>query len=346
MGDTRLTLRVDFGASRSIGPGKIKLLEAVGTTGSISQAGRALGMSYRRAWLLIDDMNLKLSPSRGQCQARWAAQVQYAGRLSTGYLVDHPEVTMAQGPAGAELDAHLIAIALHDEYRNRAADPVTGFAPSGWRNLRTRDQRRTYVRADEEYRIEYRVAPDVVRVRLGPWPEPGPDGALPHDDRPASDVRPVRVQPTGAGSAIAVVFEAFGRRWSVEVADDGAVVRARSRAGTTELVRPPRFADHDATDGGSGPVSPLPGTVLAVHVAAGDLVVDGTAAGRRGGDEDGAQDRRERAGRGGGGARGGRPTRRRRRSARGDRRNEPIVRVTSARHHVSRHPPTVVDTTQ
>jgi len=55
--DTRLTLRIDFGARRSIGPGKIRLLEAVGDTGSISKAGRSLGMSYRRAWLLIDDMN-------------------------------------------------------------------------------------------------------------------------------------------------------------------------------------------------------------------------------------------------------------------------------------------------
>jgi molybdate transport system regulatory protein len=50
-------LRVDFGSSRSIGPGKVRLLEAIDRTGSISQAGRALGMSYRRAWLLIDDMN-------------------------------------------------------------------------------------------------------------------------------------------------------------------------------------------------------------------------------------------------------------------------------------------------
>ena len=57
MRDTRLTLRVDFGSSRSIGPGKIRLLEAVARTGSISHAGRELDMSYRRAWLLIDDMN-------------------------------------------------------------------------------------------------------------------------------------------------------------------------------------------------------------------------------------------------------------------------------------------------
>src|SRR5690242_2725763 len=57
MSETKLTLRVDFGPSGSIGPGKIRLLEAIQRTGSISQAGRALGMSYRRAWLLIDDMN-------------------------------------------------------------------------------------------------------------------------------------------------------------------------------------------------------------------------------------------------------------------------------------------------
>jgi molybdate transport system regulatory protein len=55
--NTRLTLRVDFGSKRSIGPGKIRLLEEICRRGSISQAGRTLGMSYRRAWLLIDDLN-------------------------------------------------------------------------------------------------------------------------------------------------------------------------------------------------------------------------------------------------------------------------------------------------
>jgi molybdate transport system regulatory protein len=54
---TRLTLRVDFKSSRSIGPGKIHLLEEIDRTGSISRAGRNLGMSYRRAWLLVDDLN-------------------------------------------------------------------------------------------------------------------------------------------------------------------------------------------------------------------------------------------------------------------------------------------------
>jgi molybdate transport system regulatory protein len=53
----RLTLRVDLGADRAIGPGKIRLLEAIRDAGSITKAGIALGMSYRRAWLLVDDMN-------------------------------------------------------------------------------------------------------------------------------------------------------------------------------------------------------------------------------------------------------------------------------------------------
>ena len=57
MDTLRLTLRVDLGNGRALGPGKIRLLEAIASTGSISQAGRQLGMSYRRAWLLVDDMN-------------------------------------------------------------------------------------------------------------------------------------------------------------------------------------------------------------------------------------------------------------------------------------------------
>ena len=41
----------------ALGPGKISLLEAIAATGSISAAGRSLGMSYRRAWVLVAEMN-------------------------------------------------------------------------------------------------------------------------------------------------------------------------------------------------------------------------------------------------------------------------------------------------
>lgn len=54
---TRLTLRLDFDTGSRLGPGKVALLEAIGRTGSIAAAGREFGMSYRRAWLLVDEVN-------------------------------------------------------------------------------------------------------------------------------------------------------------------------------------------------------------------------------------------------------------------------------------------------
>jgi molybdate transport system regulatory protein len=50
-------VRVLFGESVALGPGKADLLQAVVDTGSITRAARAMRMSYRRAWLLIDAMN-------------------------------------------------------------------------------------------------------------------------------------------------------------------------------------------------------------------------------------------------------------------------------------------------
>jgi len=52
-----LYLRVDFGEHGALGPGKTRLMELIAETGSISAAGRAMGMSYRRAWLLVDSLN-------------------------------------------------------------------------------------------------------------------------------------------------------------------------------------------------------------------------------------------------------------------------------------------------
>jgi molybdate transport system regulatory protein len=56
-GMAKLTIRVDLDPLGAVGPGKIRLLEAVAATGSISAAGRSMNMSYRRAWLLIDELN-------------------------------------------------------------------------------------------------------------------------------------------------------------------------------------------------------------------------------------------------------------------------------------------------
>jgi molybdate transport system regulatory protein len=54
---TRLTLRIDFANGSQIGHGKIRLLELIAQHGSISRAAKEMNMSYRRAWLLSDEIN-------------------------------------------------------------------------------------------------------------------------------------------------------------------------------------------------------------------------------------------------------------------------------------------------
>ncbi|HEY1131905.1 MAG TPA: ModE family transcriptional regulator [Roseateles sp.] len=56
----RLRMRVTVGEAIAVGPGKVALLEAVEAHRSISAAAKALGMSYRRAWLLVDELNRSL----------------------------------------------------------------------------------------------------------------------------------------------------------------------------------------------------------------------------------------------------------------------------------------------
>jgi molybdate transport system regulatory protein len=52
-----LSVRIDLGPELRIGPGKIELLEKIAAFGSISAAGRAMDMSYRRAWELVEELN-------------------------------------------------------------------------------------------------------------------------------------------------------------------------------------------------------------------------------------------------------------------------------------------------
>lgn len=52
-----LSVRIDFDSGSRLGPGKIQLLESIAACGSISAAGRAMDMSYKRAWDLVDEIN-------------------------------------------------------------------------------------------------------------------------------------------------------------------------------------------------------------------------------------------------------------------------------------------------
>src|SRR5215468_10340902 len=52
-----LFVRIDLASGDHIGPGKVDLLEQISEQGSIAAAGRAMGMSYRRAWELVEELN-------------------------------------------------------------------------------------------------------------------------------------------------------------------------------------------------------------------------------------------------------------------------------------------------
>ena len=116
----RLTLRIDFDAGRAVGPGKIKLMEMIDKYGSISEAGRQMGMSYRRAWLLIDSLNrcFRTPVVAGQ---RGGQQRGGASLTEFGHAVVHHyrAVENAAQKAGAE---HIRALSMAVADQTRAAD--------------------------------------------------------------------------------------------------------------------------------------------------------------------------------------------------------------------------------
>lgn len=111
VGALKLKLQLACGDSFALGPGKADLLDAIGRDGSISAAGRALGMSYRRAWLLVDEMNRCFATPlvetlRGGGRER-GARLTAAG---TAMLADY-----------RELEAVTATVADHPAYRRLAA---------------------------------------------------------------------------------------------------------------------------------------------------------------------------------------------------------------------------------
>ena len=251
-------------------------------TGAARQLGRALRAS-------------QLTGIRSNLDTLVAilAEADYlAAATPTAYLDEHPDVLAASGPTGDDRIALLLGAVFALEFEHRSADRVTRFAPSGWRNLRTQGQRQVWIDPGGEHlHVEYEMVAawqpgggelNSATVRLGPWPEPDPDtGALAADERPVLTVRLLD------RTSDRQVIEVDGRRQvvhaevvhhSLGLDDDGVgavTVHVRSTAGALTLTRTPRFVLHDAESATGGPISPLPGTVIAVHVEAGASVVDG-----------------------------------------------------------------------
>ncbi len=199
-----------------------------------------------------------------------------AARTPTSYLDEHPDVAAAPGPTGNDFDALLIAAVFAAERQRRMAAVHQRFAPSGFRNLRTQGQRAIWRSRADEHHVEHVVSSaQRAEVLLGAWPTAGDDGVLPADERKRISVWLLE------RSNDVEVLEVDGLRTRVEVSveagdePDTYHVVASSAAGTIEFEQCPRFVAHQQGGGGSGPICPLPGTVISVHVQEGDVVASG-----------------------------------------------------------------------
>jgi len=209
-----------------------------------------------------------------------------AGATPTAYLAEHPDVLTPAGMADADEVAHLVAAVLAAEQAHQATNPLA-FAPSGWRNMRTRGQRRVRLLERSgipvERQIEYTFRRDrtTLDVLVGPAPVADADGVLAPDERRPAVVRLLARRPDR------VVIELDGVRQAIDISITGdrntpatshtttQTTVTRSAAGSLVWTTPPQFVDHliEAEEG--GPHSPLPGTVIAVHVEAGQNVAEG-----------------------------------------------------------------------
>jgi molybdate transport system regulatory protein len=111
----KIVLRLYCGSEIAMGPGKADLLEAIASHGSISAAGRAMGMSYRRAWRLVDTMNRcwkepLVATAPGSSHGGGARLTGTGERVLAHFRALQRSVeTATQGPDRQVLDAAMLA---------------------------------------------------------------------------------------------------------------------------------------------------------------------------------------------------------------------------------------------
>ena len=101
--DIDLRIKVIFGGQLMLGPGKADLLELIRETGSISAAGRAMSMSYKRAWSLVEEMNAAfrdplVASARGGAQGG-GAHLTDAGEAVLAHFRKLQDITAEAGAA-------------------------------------------------------------------------------------------------------------------------------------------------------------------------------------------------------------------------------------------------------
>jgi propionyl-CoA carboxylase alpha chain len=177
-----------------------------------------------------------------------------AGDTDTAFFDTHglAELAAPTSDAGTDILLAAVAAALADAAHNRTTATIFAAAPSGWRNLASGYQSRSYTdAAGAEHQVRYRYTRDGVD--------------LPDRD----DVTVVTADPTR------VVLCLNGVERSFDVARYGADVFVDSPAGAVHLVTQPRFPDPDSAVAQGSLLAPMPGLVVRVGAAVGDAVTAG-----------------------------------------------------------------------
>ncbi len=175
------------------------------------------------------------------------------GATDTAFFDTHGLVELAAPLAdhrATRLSA--VAAALADAARNRASAPVLASVPSGWRNLASANQVKTYRAHSDEVRIEYRVTRDGTTL-------PGDDGI---EVRSATTDHVVLTDTAGVEIPFGV------RRYGSDVFVDSAL-------GSVHLVVVPRFVEPGSATAAGSLVAPMPGLVVRVGAQAGAAVTRG-----------------------------------------------------------------------
>ncbi len=227
------------------------------------QAGRSLARVLRASQISGVDTNLHMLIAT-------LTDPDFLGcDTPTSYLDGHPDVVVARGPSGEDRIALLLGAVFAHERVCRERDTATGFAPSGWRNLMTIGQRQRWVAAGDRTATEVVMCHDRAEVLIGEWPGVLDDGSLAEDTRRRLSVRILDRRRD------AQVLEVDRHRYVIETAVDATIVHTRAAFGSLRWELEPRFEVHDTAEIGGGPICPLPGTVIAVHVSAGEQVAEG-----------------------------------------------------------------------
>ncbi|RJQ81409.1 acetyl/propionyl/methylcrotonyl-CoA carboxylase subunit alpha [Amycolatopsis panacis] len=175
-----------------------------------------------------------------------------AGETNTAFFDRHGLDTLARPLATMDTQRlSALAAALADAAANRESATVLRGLPGGWRNVRSTPQRKSFSVGENRYEVAYFLARGGLRA----------EGY--------EDVTLVSAEPERVVLDVSGIRRTFTvRRWSGKSYVDSA-------SGSVTLAAQPRFADPDAAPAAGSLVAPMPGTVVRLAVAAGDVVAAG-----------------------------------------------------------------------